>query len=159
MRFFDPKFKNHRRYYYIQSAMAMLIIFIMSSFIDIFIQTATIASMGATVFILFTMPHKRVSCSRYIFGGYTIGITMGLIAHVLSTFHYIYAKNVTMALAVGLAIFFMVVTNTEHPPAAALALGIAIEGADFMTVVSIYISISIVYLGKKLMGRWLRDLM
>ena len=35
--------------------------------------------------------------------------------------------SVTAALAVGLSILIMVATNTEHPPAAGVALGIVID--------------------------------
>jgi CBS-domain-containing membrane protein len=62
-------------------------------------------------------------------------------------------------LAVGLAMLLMVVTNTEHPPAAALAMGIAVEGADLAAVVTVYICLAIVFIGKKVLDRWLIDLM
>jgi CBS-domain-containing membrane protein len=39
------------------------------------------------------------------------------------------------ALAVGLAIFVMVITDTEHPPAAGLALGLVLDEYNHMTAV------------------------
>lgn len=159
MRWIDPKFKGHRRNYILQSFLALIVIFIMSLFIDIFMQTTIIASLGATVFILFTMPHKQVSRGRYIFGGYTIGIIVGSLCTRLMLPEFIFEESLILSLAVGLALFLMVVTNTEHPPAAALAMGIAVEGADFFTIIAIYICILIVFVGKKLLSPWLVNLM
>lgn len=159
MRWIDPKFKGHRKNYILQSFLALIIIFVMSLFIDIFMQTAIIASLGATVFILFTMPHKQVSRGRYIFGGYTIGIIVGSICSRLMLPQFIFEESLILALAVGLALFFMVISNTEHPPAAALAMGIAVEGADITTILAIYTCVLIVFIGKKLLSPWLVNLM
>lgn len=158
MRLIDPNFKGHRRSYVVQSLMALGIIFIMSIFIDIFIQTAIIASLGATVFILFTIPHRNVSRGRYIFGGYTVGIIAGVLCSLLMDTQAVYMESLILALAVGLAMFLMVIMNLEHPPAAALAMGIAVEGADLRTVAAIYLCLLIVFSGKKLLQRWLIDL-
>jgi len=159
MRWLDPKFRGHRRSYLIQSLMALAVIFIMALFIDIFIQTAIIASLGASIFILFTIPHKKVSRGRYLFGGYTIGIITGELCSFLMHGETFYLESLILALAVGLAMFFMVITNMEHPPAAALAMGIAVEGADLMTLATIYICLIIVFSAKKVLERWLIDLM
>ncbi len=159
MRWIDPKFKGNRKNYIIQSFIALVVIFVMSLFIDVFIQTATIASIGASVFILFTMPQRQVSRARYLFGGYTIGIVVGSICSRITLPDLIFGHSLILALAVGLAMLFMVVTNTEHPPAAGLSMAIAIEGADFRTIIAIYTCLLIVFSGKKLLNRWLIDLM
>lgn len=159
MRWIDPKFKGNRKNYMIQSSLALFVVFVMSLFNDIFIQTTIMVSLGASVFILFTMPHKQVSRGRYIFGGYTIGILSGSICTRLMMPNMILEESFILALAVGLAMFFMVVTNTEHPPAAGLAMGIAIDGADYRTIVAVYLCLVIVFIGKKILERWLIDLM
>ena len=159
MRWIDPKFKAHRLNYLAQSLMAILVVFVMSLFMDMFAHTTVIASLGATVFIVFTMPHKEVSRSRYLYGGYTIGLIAGECSTLLMVSDVVYMRSLVMALAVGLAIFLMVVTNTEHPPAAALALGVTVDGANLTSVIVIYSCLTIVLLGKWLMRRWLIDLM
>jgi CBS-domain-containing membrane protein len=62
------------------------------------------------------------------------------------------------ALSVALALFFMTITNTEHPPAASTALGIVAYGASWQTVLFVLlfaVSLSII---RRLLGNWLRDL-
>ena len=62
------------------------------------------------------------------------------------------------ALTVGLAIFIMVVFDTEHPPAAGTALGVAIGGLDTRLVVSV-LFFSVVFSGIRLLSKkHLRDL-
>jgi CBS-domain-containing membrane protein len=63
-------------------------------------------------------------------GGYLIGIIAGALMSTLNMafdFTDMVLAHVSLivfaALATGLAMFLMVVTKTEHPPAAALALG------------------------------------
>lgn len=159
MRWIDPKFKGNRFNYMVQSLMALVVVFVMSLFMDMFAQTTIIASLGATVFIVFTMPHKNVSRGRYLFGGYTIGLVVGVSCTWLMVSDVVFMKSLVMALAVGLAIFLMVVTNTEHPPAAAIALGVVVDGVSITTVIVIYSCLTILYIGKKIMNRWLIDLM
>lgn len=159
MRWIDPKFRRDRKKYIVQSLLASFVIFVMTIFIDIFINSVIIASLGATVFILFTMPHKKGSRGRYLFGGYSIGILAGLLSTLMIVSDSsIVFESLRLAVAVGLAIFFMVVTDTEHPPAAAMAMGIALDGADIETVIAIYVCLTIVFISKKLMSRWLIDL-
>ena len=45
------------------------------------------------------------------------------------------------AMSVGLAIFLMVITDTEHPPAAGLALGLILNEWSFLTIVVVLVGI------------------
>ena len=47
------------------------------------------------------------------------------------------AQIVFGALATGMAMFLMVVTDTEHPPAASLALGFVLNEWDALTVLAV----------------------
>ena len=67
-------------------------------------------------------------------GGYLAGIISGALMSTLNMafeFSDIVLAHVSLivfaALATGLAMFLMVVTRTEHPPAAALALGLVLN--------------------------------
>jgi len=74
-------------------------------------------------------------------GGYVVGIFSGCLMSILFT-----AMNLTSsfgahagmivcgALATSLAMFLMVVTRTEHPPAAALALGLVLNEWSLLTL-------------------------
>lgn len=159
MNFIDGKFKKYKIKYMVQCSLAALVIMIISVLLDVLLQTAILASVGATVFIAFTMPHTKRSKPRYILGGYTWGLLIGTICHLLSYQSVIYVQSVFIAIAIGLCIFFMVITNTEHPPAAGFAMGIVIEGIDIYTIVVVYIAIVLILVGKRLLSRWLIDLL
>jgi CBS-domain-containing membrane protein len=159
MRFIDDKFKKNRSKYILQCVLAALIVLTISVFMDVFLQTATIASLGATIFILFTMPHTRRSRPKYVLGGYTIGIGVGTLCFIISELSSYNIENFLVALAVGLCIFLMVITDSEHPPAAAIAMGIAIEGADLRTIIILYGCLAIVIIGKQLLNKWLINLL
>jgi len=59
---------------------------------------------------------------------------------------------------VGLSIFTMVVTDTEHPPAAGTALGVAITGMSPNVLVAVLLSIVLLSLMHRFFKPYLRDL-
>ncbi|MEA3457847.1 MAG: HPP family protein, partial [Candidatus Thermoplasmatota archaeon] len=91
-----------------------------------------ITALGASAFIVFTMPTQYSSDPRRLIGGYTVGLASGFIFYLLSTSELgnsLIGNRTTSivvfgSIAVGSAIFIMAVTNTEHAPAAGIALGL-----------------------------------
>jgi len=138
--YFDIKFKKHILRYINQcvlAAVAILAIHIALNWLEN--SGSVIVALGASTFICFAMPHRQSSRARYIVGGHVTGFVCGaMVAVVMSSTdmsaiplmaEYRYA--IFGSLAVGLATFLMVVINTEHPPAAGLALGlITVEIGD-----------------------------
>ncbi|MFO8132322.1 MAG: HPP family protein [Thermoplasmatota archaeon] len=87
----------------------------------------------------FTMPRSYAAEPRRVIGGYAAGVTIGVLCYHLSqwSMHHMAAKAALVifgSLAVGLAIFAMAVTNTEHAPAAGIALGLVINTWNIGTV-------------------------
>lgn len=158
MKIFDRKFKNNKLKYVIQSMFALLTVLFISILLDVLLHATLIASIGATVFIVFTMPHTIRSKSRYIVGGYTIGILIGSLGHLVYFVDFVFVDNLIIALAVGISIFCMSITNTEHPPAAAVAMAVVVEGIDLYTISIIYLCLIIVLLIKRLLNKWLINL-
>ena len=131
---------NIRRYL-LQCGMAGLVVFALLLGLDAFTQTVLIASLGASAFIAFAVPLSLHSSPRHLVGGYVMGIisgcTMSLAsqAPVLSSELIGNASIIVFgALATAVAMFLMVVTKTEHPPAAALALGLVLNEWTGMTI-------------------------
>lgn len=62
------------------------------------------------------------------------------------------------ALAISLAMFLMVITRTEHPPAAALALGLVLNEWSFMTLLVILFGVVVLSAIKRLVLPVLLDL-
>jgi CBS-domain-containing membrane protein len=73
-------------------------------------------------------------------GGYVVGIFAGALMSTLATLIDVSANTdhaimiVFGAFAISLAMFTMVVTRTEHPPAAALALGLVLNEWNLLTL-------------------------
>jgi len=62
------------------------------------------------------------------------------------------------ALAVGIAIFIMAVTNTEHPPGAGIALGLVINPWTWVTIIFIFCAIIWLTSVRKILKPYLMDL-
>jgi CBS-domain-containing membrane protein len=143
MRLFDKKFRKNIHRYIFQCVLATLTILAVLFFLDVLTETAIIAALGASAFVVFAIPNSYSSDPRRLIGGYIVGIIIGIICYYISTTEMIssffvetnYSLIVFGAIAVGIAIFTMAVTNTEHPPAAGIALGLVINTWDWMTIV------------------------
>lgn len=159
MKLIDPKLKNHIGHYVLQCLIATGALVIVLFYVDIFFRATVVASIGATSFIIFTMPHKNRGKAKFIIGGYTVGIVCGVLCNQIVGIVGEGNLSILGAVAVGLAMFLMVITNTEHPPAAAIALGITVEGYTGSMLVFIYMVTLFLLLIKWLLRRWLMDLL
>ena len=145
MRIFDEKFKKNKLRYILQCALATLSVFIVILILDVLSEAVIVASIGASSFIAFAMPKTRSANPKAMIGGYFVGLISGIICHYMFVFFSNgtlmvpgnFAFAFTCALAIGLTIFVMSITNTEHPPSAGIALGIVIEGFEPLSVVVI----------------------
>ena len=72
------------------------------------------------------MPKMVTANPRNVIGGHATGLIIGSLCFLIPHSTVINAA-LSCSLAVGLVIFLMVVTDTEHPPAAATALRIRHE--------------------------------
>jgi CBS-domain-containing membrane protein len=108
--------------------MVIFIISIILIYLDFVFDVTLVASLGATSFILFTIPHKNASRVQYIVGGYMMGILVGsLCFYGLQLLPFI-APSTWGAIAIGCSMFIMVIFNFEHPPAAAVASVLYLTG-------------------------------
>ncbi len=143
--------------------MAMLVIL---SFVEILTRTAIVAALGASTFIVFAMPNSGTAGPRRLIGGHIVGIICGLACYYL--FNGGLLKDLSesydiiiwfsYALSVVLSLFIMTITNTEHPPAASTALGIAAFGVSWQIVVFIIAFAVFLSLARRLLSPWLKDL-
>ncbi len=62
------------------------------------------------------------------------------------------------AIAVGIAIFIMTITNTEHAPAAGIALGLVINEWNYFTIILIFCAIVWMASVRKFLKPYLMDL-
>jgi len=149
---FKPLWKN----YLIQSLLATVIVFMVLLFLNIE-HAVIIASIGATAFIVFTMPSYLIAKPERVVGGHLIGLISGSLC-ALIPHHSLVPTIVIYSLAVGVSIFLMVVLNMEHPPASGTALGIAITGFSSSVVLAVITSSILLALTHHFCKKFLKDL-
>lgn len=152
MKLIYEKFKQNKAKYIVQCALATLsvlcVLIVLSSVTDAVI----VASLGASSFIVFTMPKAHVSSPRLLIGGYLIGTIVGCSCYFLAGQHLItnisiiheHSREIFGAISVGIAILLMVITGSAHPPAAGLALGFVLNGWNYITVTVVIVGIVLI---------------
>ena len=165
-RLLDAKFRRYWLRYVMQCLIATAVMLSALLILDEVQQTALIASLGASSFIAFAMPHIHSSQPRYLLGSYAIGTIVGCAMSLLAGLLVLNFEMqpgllyiVCAAGAVGLAIFIMVITDTEHPPAAALALGYVLNDWNVLTMVVVFAGILLIVIVKQLSKPLLIDLL
>lgn len=158
MKLVDEKFKNNKWKYISQCFIATVFIMVILFYVDIVIKTTIVASLGATSFIIFTMPKKKSSSVRNILGGYIVGAFTGGLCNMIYNFYPGLPFPIFGAFAIGISIFLMVILNAEHPPASAFAIGMVIEKYSFTTVLLVIGIASVLLLVKRYMSWWFIDL-
>jgi len=162
----DEKFKNHKRQFIIQSFMVAGVIAVVMIVMDFLSEGVIIASIGASASIAFARPHTKTAGSRYLIGSYIFAIfgawvcsmLMSLILNVFPDFQRDIALAIFGAIVVGTVVFITVVTETEHPPASALALGLLISGFSFLKAAESIIAITIIAIMRKIFKKNMMDL-
>jgi CBS-domain-containing membrane protein len=167
MKLVDPRFSKDPFRYVAQTSLAMVSLLVVLFVSDAVQSTVSIATLGASTFIAFTMPHKRLSRPKLLIGGYLIGTMTGYLSYAIAIWTGLTEGGVVIpqampffgSVAAGLAIFLMVILDTEHPPAAGLALGYVVNGGSLGKVVALIVAISLVSVIKTLLKPILIDLM
>ncbi|MCE5210100.1 MAG: HPP family protein [Deltaproteobacteria bacterium] len=152
----DREFRQHWKNYVLQSILATIAVFIVLYFLSLQ-HAVIIASIGATAFIIFAMPDSITAQPRNVIGGQLVGLLFGFLFSQFPHSTVLYSM-IIYSLAVGASIFTMVVIDTEHPPAAGTALGVAITGITLKVFVALSISIILLSLIHVFFKPYIRDL-
>ena len=162
----DPNVGRRLPNYLLQTALATVSLIVILLLVNAVLQAAIVVAIASSTFIVFIVPHSQAASSRRLIGGHLVAVVAG---SLFSLIHALmgtdpgaeglgYLLNVLAALAVGTGILMMVMTNTEHPPAAGTALGLVIHdwtasavvfvlvGAVILTVVRIMLRARLVNL-------------
>ena len=156
---FDQRFSGNKRRYLLQCILATVSAMVVLMVLNTMANKVVIASLGASCFIAFCVPHKRASSPRFLVGGYIVGIAAGTLCYWLAKTPWPNSLSILQShsdvifggLAIGLAMFGMVITNTEHPPAASLALGLVLGEWQVLTVAVALVEIVLLCILKKLL--------
>ena len=132
---FDKNLKPKMKNYLFQCGLAILSLIVILMVQSALFSEAIVVSVASAAFTIFVFPDSIASTPRRVIGGQIVAILAGAIFFAILNIPALEAAaetrnlvpSVAAALAVGLSILIMVATNTEHPPAAGVALGIVID--------------------------------
>ncbi len=102
-------------------------------------RAVLVAAIASTAFILFIGPRSVTANPRHSIGGHAVAVAAASLVDFFA--EYVTGTQFTgdfsllfgfyAALAVGLAMLLMALTDTEHAPAAGTALAIVAHGLDW----------------------------
>ncbi|MFB0559571.1 MAG: HPP family protein [Dehalococcoidales bacterium] len=163
---FDKSFVRAPKRYIVQSLLAVVVVAVILYFVEVLTHAAIVAALGASAFIVFAMPHSITAQPRRLIGGHIIGLLSGTVCYF--TFltgplgklvnGWEFATLLVYAVAVGLSIFLMVVTDTEHPPASGTALGIVAHVWSYQVIIFILACAIGLAIVRRLLRGYLKDL-
>jgi CBS-domain-containing membrane protein len=150
------EFRALWRHYLCQSLLATVVVSLVFWLLSAE-EAVIVASIGATAFIVFTMPNAVTASSRRVVGGHMTGLLCGILgAFVLQ--HWIIPTVFAYSVTVGLSTFLMVALDFEHPPGSGTALGVAISGFSIKVFVAVLTSVVVLSLVHHYMKKYLKDL-
>ena len=165
MELLDKKFKAHKKQFVLQCLLATVSVLVILIVLEAITSAAILAALGASACVVFAIPESESSKPKVILGGYLIGVMVGTACHwpaqLEATGHPVmdkYLSLVCIAGAVGMTIFLMTITNTEHPPAVGVALGLAAGRWNWQTIAVVLIGVIALCIAKRLLRSWLRNL-
>tara|TARA_A100001037_G_scaffold306834_1_gene356672 strand:- start:60681 stop:61220 length:540 start_codon:yes stop_codon:yes gene_type:complete len=152
----DDKFLTNPRRYIFQIGICIPIFILLLLLGDIVLRAPIVIAIASSAFTIFIIPRSISSSIRRVVGGHLVAIIMGGIFILLLTltgFNELYKENtlfrdIWISILVVLSFFIMVITDTEHPPAAGTILGICLQDewswfAVLFILVSMLIMLSI----------------
>lgn len=152
--------------YVYQSLLAVLVLEVILYLLDVTTHAAIVAALGASIFIVFAMPHSVTARPRNVIGGHLMGILAGMLCSfpmgVLSRLGPVHQEMLYItlcSLSVGLAILGMVLSDTGHPPAAGTALGIAAHSWNWRIIAFVLVSAILLSLAGWMLRPRLQDLL
>ena len=162
----DPGFASHPWAFASQAVLATVVMLVILAFVNSLSAAAIAAGLASSVVGIFIGPSNRTASVRSVVGGHALALLLGSLFSVLLFLGPIEGfltdrtlmHNASLALAVGVAMLFMAFTNTEHPPAAGTALGMASREFDILIFLSIIGAVALLAVMKLAIRPYLRDL-
>ena len=162
----DPGFVSSPLRFVIQASLATLVMLAILTFVDSLSTAAIAAGLASSVVGVFIAPSNSTARIRSVVGGHGVALLLGSLFSVflfltpIETFlgNTEILRLLSLALAVGLSMLLMAMTNTEHPPAAGTALGMASREFDLLIFFSIIGAVALLAVMKLALRPQLRDL-
>ena len=162
----DPGFVSSPLRFGIQALLATLVMLAILTFVDSLSTAAIAAGLASSVVGIFIAPSNSTARIRSVVGGHGVALVLGSVFSVILFLGPVEAfvaersvmLHLSLALAVGLSMLLMAITNTEHPPAAGTALGMASREFDVLIFFSIIGAVALLAVMKLALRPQLQDL-
>ena len=124
-----------------------------------------VASLGASSFIIFVTPHTKSSRARCVIGGYFLGAIAGILFSFLhayvSGFSFsgsAYVLILICAASAAVTALMMITTGFVHPPAAALAIGLAVDRDWIRSAPGAMLGVIVLCIARRLLSNHIKNL-
>ena len=162
----DPGFSGAPLRFAVQAVVAALVMLAILTFVHSLSSAAIAAGLASSVVGIFINPSNPTAKIRSVVGGHFVALVLGAafsaILFLAPVEIYLTDRalfmNLALATAVGLAMLLMAITNTEHPPAAGTAIGMATREFDILIFLSIIGAVVLLAMLKLVLRPHLRDL-
>ena len=129
----DPKSHPRCKQYFLQTFLVFVAIATILPFVKSLSSATIAAGLGSSVVGIFISPNGATARLRAMVGGHTMALLLGsalsfiLFAGSIETLTVDHSQfhALIMALSVGLLFLVVAITDTEYPPAAGIAIGMA----------------------------------
>ena len=129
----DPKSHPRCKQYFLQTFLVFVAIATILPFVKSLSSATIAAGLGSSVVGIFNNPNGATARLRAMVGGHTMALLLGsalsfiLFAGSIETLTVDHSQfhALIMALSVGLLFLVVAITDTEYPPAAGIAIGMA----------------------------------
>ena len=162
----DPGFARFPWVFVFQAALATGVMLAILTFVQSLSSAAIAAGLASSVVGIFIAPSNQTARIRSVVGGHGVALLLGSLFSVMLFLDPVQAflldadvlRNLSYATAVGAAMLLMAITNSEHPPAAGTALGMASREFDILIFLSIIGAVALLAVMKLAIRPYLRDL-
>ena len=162
IRLIDDKFRREPGHFLLQSLMAFAVIAAIILAMGALTNGALVAALGASAFIVFAMPAHKTATPRNLIGGHVLCMAIGLLCSIPLRLGLLEHSTLTHGLlgaaAASIALFGMVATDTEHPPAAGNALAFVVTPVGWPQALFTLGTVLLLSFVRWLLRSWLRDL-
>ncbi len=162
----DPGFAGAPLRFAVQAVVATIVMLAILAFVNSLSSAAIAAGLASSVVGMFLSPSNRTARIRSVVGGHGVALALGSVFSAILFLAPVDAflgdrtilLNFSLALAVGLSMLLMAITNTEHPPAAGTAIGMATREFDILIFLSIIGAVVMLAVIKLALRPQIRDL-
>ncbi len=156
---FDKTFTSRWRTYLFQVAAATVYLAVALVLVDSLANLAVGAAIAASTFLTFCLPNSVMAQPRRTLGGHVVALVVTLALSPLihdpifpGLLDNSIAVDLMAALAVGLTMLGMAVTNTEHAPGAGTALGLSFTVWSIEAAVAVIVMV-LLLVAVQILGR------